>query len=586
MGFVGIPLNVVTSIVPVLLIIVGSTEDIHLLSEFRHAQRSGMLSRVAVRHMARKMGRIVLLTFITTYLGFLSVSLSGIEVLYQFGLVASTGLLLNFLITISFIPATLSLVGHWQLDGRSRFVRTRRSQAADRYWRWLYQYRVAVVAGIAAITLVAAAGIPRVQINHNVIDSLGQHSQARAHFQEVNAHLAGLQSFSIVIDSGIEDTFLKARYLEELVRMQNFIARLDQERAAPHSSTSFADYLSLLNSAFLELEEPAMPESDEVVNELMIFLNFEHVRGYVSADFSRARVVVRHDIDNTEELAGYIGTIREYLDQELDPGLTARITGQSQLVLSATTAMINGQLQSILLLMLIIVLIISLVFAELKVGLLALLPNVFPLVVLFGIMGYFGIPLNIGTTMAAAIAIGLAVDDTMHFLLRYNDELKSSRSQLVAMHATLHGEALPVIATSVALIAGFLVFTLSDFQPIVQFGILSAVVILSALVADRLAATGDPVGSAVPAGSGRGHWQEPPVPGNATVADPPVHPVECRGGLPGRFAHFQQGRSHRCYVPGDEWRGGGTGTDGRLRSHDRRPVWARGAVRGRGTAGR
>jgi hypothetical protein len=146
--------------------------------------------------------------------------------------------------------------------------------------------------------------------------------------------------------------------------------------------------------------------------------------------------------------------------------------------------MVMGQVQSIALLMFIVLVIMSALFADIKVGLLALVPNVFPVILLFGVMGYFDIPLNIGTAMAAAIAIGLAVDDTLHFMLRYNEELKSAKSQKRAMRSTLDSEALPMIATSLALTAGFLVFTQSDFQPVAQFGALSALVILSALVAD------------------------------------------------------------------------------------------------------
>jgi CRP-like cAMP-binding protein len=99
-------------------------------------------------------------------------------------------------------------------------------------------------------------------------------------------------------------------------------------------------------------------------------------------------------------------------------------------------------------------------------------------------MGIIGIPLNIGTTMAAAIAIGIAVDDTMHFMLRYNKELKSKKSKYAAMYETIHSEALPVLATSLALISGFLVFSLSNFEPVAQFGLLSALVMFAALVAD------------------------------------------------------------------------------------------------------
>jgi hypothetical protein len=173
-----------------------------------------------------------------------------------------------------------------------------------------------------------------------------------------------------------------------------------------------------------------------------------------------------------------------FVETQVDAGLSARITGDPVLTLSSTRAMINGQLQSILLLIAIVILIIAVLFTDIKVGLLAALPNVFPLLVLFGFMGYAGVPLNIGTAMAAAIAIGLAVDDTMHFLLRYNLELKTSRSQLKAMEATIQGEVLPVIATTIALTSGFLVFSFSDFEPVAQFGLLSALVMVAALVAD------------------------------------------------------------------------------------------------------
>ncbi|PUD99605.1 MAG: hypothetical protein C3L25_08695 [Candidatus Sedimenticola endophacoides] len=283
-----------------------------------------------------------------------------------------------------------------------------------------------------------------------------------------------------MIDSGIQDTFLKVRYLEEIQAIQDYIAASGLSR----STTSFTDYLALLNRAFQELEGPQLPLSDAEVNELMIFLDHRHVKAYVSEDYSTARILVRHNIASTRELQGFVDDLNRFIADHLDPGLRARVTGSSVLTLSATGAMIEGQLQSILLLLLFFVIIMSLLFTDPRVGLLAALPNAFPVLVLFGVMGYAGIPLNIGTTMAAAIAIGIAVDDTMHFMLRYNQELRRTRSQSQAVHSTLQGESLPVLATSIALMVGFLTFGLSDFDPIRQFGLLSALVIASALVAD------------------------------------------------------------------------------------------------------
>lgn len=480
MGATDIPINVVTSIIPILLIIVGSTEDIHLLSEFRHGQKAGLDSKASLKHMSRRMGGIVLLTFITTYLGFLSVGLSRIEVLWQFGLVASTGLALNFLATIILIPSILALAGKWQLDGRSKIYSGRSHWLAKRYWEWLWHHRRSIIVFFLAWTLVAVIGIPRMHINHNAIDSLGKNSEVRQKIELINENLAGLESLSIIVDSGIEDTFLKVRYLEELEQIQKYI----HEKGWSESSTSFADYLSLLNGAFQELDEAIMPESDDIITELMIFLNHKDVKAYISKDFSHARILVRHSIESSEKLKLVIQDLQQFIDQNLDTGLRARITGDSVLTLSATNAMITGQLQSIAILLVIIVLIIGVLFTELKVGLLAALPNLFPVIVMFGFMGYMHIPLNIGTTMAAAIAIGIAVDDTLHFMLRYNRELKARKSHDSAMVHSIYGEALPVVSTSVALIAGFLVFTQASFEPIVQFGALGALVITTALIAD------------------------------------------------------------------------------------------------------
>lgn len=482
MGFFNIPLNVVTSIIPILLIIVGSTEDIHLVSEFRRGQMHGMEKLKAIEKMAVKMGGIVLLTFITTYIGFLSIGLSKIEVLWQFGVLSATALLFNFFITITLIPALLRLTGDWKLDGNSRFLKTPEVgfNSAKNFYSLINNHRTLIAVILIIITSISFYGMTTIKINHNPIDNLNEDSPVKGYFKAVNENLSGLESMSVILDSGIQDTFLKSRYVEELKKLQDFI----ENQPGIRSTTSFANYLSLLNAAFEELTAPVMPESDEIINELMIFLQHEQVSAYVTEDFSRSRILIRHNLSSTQDIRETVNNIQTYLDTELDKGLRSRITGDSVLTLSATNAMINGQLKSISVLLVSIVLIISVLFLDWKVGVIAAVPNIFPVIVLFGVMGYMDIPLNIGTTMAAAIAIGLAVDDTMHFMLRYNGELKTRRSQLAAMYATLQSEALPVFATSIALTGGFLVFVFSDFEPVRQFGFLSAIVMLTALIAD------------------------------------------------------------------------------------------------------
>lgn len=480
MGWLGVPINVVTSTIPILLIVVGSTEDIHLLAEFRHAQAHCKTVDTALRRMAQRMGRTVLLTFLTTCIGFFSVGLSGIEVLVQFGMVAAIGLLFNFAITVISIPAILRLSGHWQLDGGCTHHVGDDHRWANRYWDLLAGNRLQALVLLGICMAIAVVGIPRIDVDHSPADSLGVNSPAARGIAQLDAAFAGLESFSVVLDAGIQDTFLHARYLDELAALQAHIQGLDPAL----SVTSFVDYLSLLNQALLEDETAGPPASNEEIAELMIFLDPDRVRSHIDPEFRQARILVRHGISDDQRLTALIDEIQAYLSERLDPGLSAVTAGDSVLTLSATRSMIIGQLQSVLLIVTVFVLIVAFIFTDIRVGLVAALPNLFPVLILFGVMGYTGIPLNIGTTMAAAIAIGMAVDDTLHFMLRYNQALRESRSQQQAMQQTLHEEALPVISTSVALTAGFLVFALSDFLPVAQFGLLSALVIVTALIAD------------------------------------------------------------------------------------------------------
>ena len=480
MAWLGVPLNVVTSTIPILLLVVGSTEDIHLIAEFRRAQRDGSPLEAAQASMARRMGRTVLLTFVTTWAGFLSVGLSDIEALHQFGLVASTGLLFNFVVTIVLVPAALSLAGRWRIDGAAPPLAPRGGRLARRYWALLCRYRRVTYVVMALLAALALTGVPRLTVQHNAIDSLGHDSPVAQDIRHLNDHFAGLESFSVILDAGIQDTFLHARYLGELVAVQQHLQSLMPEA----SITSFADHLTLLNRAFLEDDEAGWPQSNEEISERMLFLDRAHIDAYVSEDFSQARLIVRHAISDTGTLTTLLEDIRAHLAVSLDRGLTGRVTGDSVLSLSATDSLVLGQLQSVVLIVAIFVVIVSVLFTDLRVGLLAAVPNLFPILVLFGVMGYAGIPLNIGTAMAAAVAIGIAVDDTLHFMLRYNQSLRAAKDQQRAMRDTLQAEALPVIATSVALIGGFLVFTQSAFAPVAQFGGLVALVIATALLAD------------------------------------------------------------------------------------------------------
>ena len=482
MGFMGIPVNIMTSIVPALVIIIGSTEDIHLLAEYAAGVRNGLDRPAAIGRMADNMGVAVLLTFVTTYLGFLSIALNDIQLLFQFGLVASTGLLFNFVITAVLVPVLLRFIGHRKAEaGRRGLVQGWFRSAAVALLQAAQRHRLAVLTTAGVLVVAALLAATQLRINNNLLDYLDQESELRTDIERIHEQLSGVHSFSIVVDSGIDNTFLQVKYLEAVLKIQAFVDGLD----AFDRSFSFANFVALVNGVMDDTgdDNPLLPETDDMVREYMMFIRHSDVAGFVSEEYDRARILVRHNISSSDVLNRATAKIRAFVDANIDPALRVEITGKSVLSNKAVEEMARSQLQSLLLVGLVIMGLVSMLFVSLRAGLIALLPNLFPVAILFAVMALAGIPLNAGTSMVAAIALGICVDDTMHVMSRFHEELKRHDSRSEALVAMIRAEAVPIFATSIALAAGFGVFATSSFQPVVNFGLLSAMVILVALLA-------------------------------------------------------------------------------------------------------
>lgn len=476
MAALGIPVNIMTSIIPALLIIIGSTEDIHLLSEYHAGIIKGKKSKKAIRFMAQHMGIAVGLTFITTYFGFLSIALNDLALLRQFGLVASTGLGFNFLATILLIPAALKLFG-------SRKNRQQKSSKPDLFTRlavnvlhYIKDHRLHVSVSLLLLSAVAVYGALQMRVNNNVMDYFSDRSSFYRYTEILHKRLSGMQTFSIVV-TGQKGSFEQLMQLEELQSLQQFL----EDSGKFDSSYSYADFIGVVHSG-IDSETPSapyLPVRDEVVKEYCQMLDRKVLRPFVSDDFSQARIIVRHNISSSRELNQSVANIIDFAGQWLAPGLSVQVTGESYLNNRAVDYMADGQARSLALMLIVIFLLVSLLFMQMKAGMIAVLANLFPILSLFGVMGYLDLALDTGTAMVAAIAMGIAVDHSMHFMVRYQHAEQVSNNLL---ESTVRKEATPIIATALALAMGFTTLCLSEFPPVARFGLLSALVMLLALI--------------------------------------------------------------------------------------------------------
>lgn len=483
MATIGVELNVVTSVVPLLLVVVGSTEDVHLLAAYFDARRSGDKSRPAIEAMASATGLAVLLTFATTYLGFLSISLNDIGLLRQCGLVASSGLLFNFVITILGVPAALALAGEASKHARPPPVERYRS-IASALFRLTSRHRKSIQIGSALLLILGAIGASGLRVNNDFMDYLPTDAPIVEQVQRLHSELAGVEHFDLVMAGGIEGTFERLRYLREIAKLQRFL----DGTGLFDKTQSFADIVREANRVMQGMApgERKLPEDDAVVRELLLFLDGDYLDSYVNKDLSVTRLSVRHGITASSELADAIGSVEAFIESAIDPALKVTLTGKSILAQQAADSLAMGQAESLVLVIVVIFLVIAALFVNPKAGLLAVIPNLLPVVILFGVMGFAGIPLNTGTSMVAAIAIGISVDDTMHFMVRYHQEMAQQPSTEAAILATMEREAGPIMATSMALMLGFGTLAFSSFPPVVHFGLLGAMVFALALAATFL----------------------------------------------------------------------------------------------------
>ena len=483
MAALDIPVNVMTSIVPALLIIIGSTEDIHLLSEYLAGRAERLPRYAAINRMSDRMSVAIMLTLVTTYFGFLSVALNDLRILQVFGLVASTGLLLNFLITVTLVPAVLSL-----LPERAEGTNGRRGSGTATIARVtsllanrVRLYRRTTLYICLFIVVAAAYGAASIRVNNSSLSYFDDQSKVIQNLDRLQEMLSGAETLSIVVESGIEGTFLKLRYLEEMELLQEFLL----DAGIADLSVGFVDYLKVMNRAMEgeDEEELYLPESDRLVAEYMLLINRKDIRGFVTDDFSSSRIVVRHRLESSLDLNRALEQIGEFVEDEMDPGLKVTVTGQSVLTAKAADYLATAQMQSLGLMIVVILVILSVLFIDLKAGIIAVIPNLFPIIILFGVMGYLDIPLDPSTAMTAAIAIGICVDDTMHFMVRYQEISKSESDDGKILSRTIEEESTPIVSTSFALALGFGALALSDFPPIAHFGLLSSLVMILALLA-------------------------------------------------------------------------------------------------------
>ncbi|MGJ8638641.1 MAG: MMPL family transporter [Opitutaceae bacterium] len=480
MGYCGFTINPVTIIIPTLLLVVGCTEDIHLIAEYAWGLGNKEKKYEAIRNMAVKSGTAIFLTSLTTFVGFITIAPNSIPMLSEFGISASFGMVLNFVITILVVPTIFT----WFPAPKAFKKVEKESMVGVRklIMSAVLKHKKLSVAATFILCAVSVFGCFKIVIDTNYVSFFKEDSEIRQLFRKASRDLVGGNNFFVVIDSGYENGVKDPRTLQQIEKLTDYIAS-KYDKAIGYAS--FVRKLRMeLNDGDLNFR--SIPDSGEEISQYTLMLNPDDLTRFVDFDMQKACVLVRCRVAGSGPTNAMVADIEDWVKRNMSPKLDVKLTGEPLLVAKASDVISRELIKNLVYVFAAIFVIISILFVSLKAGLLAMVPNVFPVLVNFGFMGIFSIPLSTATFPVAIVALGIAVDDTIHLMVRYSKELKTTSDNLEAIETTIRKELRPVFTTSVALILGFCVLLLAEFGSAQQFGLLAAVAILSAFVSDLL----------------------------------------------------------------------------------------------------
>ena len=219
-----------------------------------------------------------------------------------------------------------------------------------------------------------------------------------------------------------------------------------------------------------------------LINNFDVVLGNDTLSRFMTSDFSRTNLLLLTHLSSSKDFLETKAKILTKVGTTFSPQLQWDVTGLGIAISASSYQLISGQVKSLLLTFMLIFAMMALLFISTKVGVIALIPTIFPILVNFGVMGWFNIPLSFATGMIASIAIGLAVDDTIHYLFRYNSEFKKDLDKDRALKATLSSLGRPIVTTSLTISCGFAILMISHFKPTGLFGLLMVVTMMSALI--------------------------------------------------------------------------------------------------------
>jgi len=489
MGILGWPVDAMTQNIPTIVLVVGICNAVHILSRFSEESRTRCIDTRAEREdvlmfVVRDIGRSCFITSLTTAFAFAAFLTSSFMSFQHFGCISAFGVLATLLLTFSLLPI---LVAH----ARPGWIR---SVKASTFWEDFTEVLVdigsefprRILVGGAILTAVFAYGASQINVETNHYTLLGRDNPVVHWANWVEDNLRAPESIELELILPPGQSLDDPLALKEVDKVSQFLETEFNGVGPVHSVLApIRRVYFLLNGSIPGYDR--LPEDDISLSEVFLFMPSSAVSNWLTLDRRHVRLSAEAVSLPTGEQNEIVKELEKYLSTQLPYDWTYGLTGSLPIFASMMNMMLKTQVQTFILAFVAVWFCLWIYFRSITVATLGMFPNVLPVLMMLGTLGYWDIPLDVEMTMTAAIVLGLAVDDTVHLLAQYQRRASEGVSPSEAMRGALTHVGRSVVTTSIALSISFLCLTfLSSFEAAANFGLMAAISIFTALVADLL----------------------------------------------------------------------------------------------------
>ncbi|MBT6178329.1 MAG: MMPL family transporter [Deltaproteobacteria bacterium] len=477
--------TLVTGVLIPIILAIGIADSVHVLSEFYHALRRGLEREEAALQSTAELLVPCFFTTATTMAGMLALSTAELQPIREFGFMAAFGVASAFVLSITLGPILLMFVR----PPDAKFHLQQEEDFIARFLNWLsaesINRSIIVLAGSVVLVLASIYAISQMSIGTNSLLYFKEDSAIRKDTSHIDAMLGGTATFEILVET--EPGGLKEP--ENLKHLESVESWLESNTDINHV-VSPMDSIKALHHVLKDKPQggPQLPDTRAMTAQLFLLMEgAENFESTVQDDYSVSRMTGRVKLTNSEELAKSVPELEKQLKTKfVNEDVKISLTGFIKLMSSMEQYLLKSQLKSFLVAFIIITLMLWALLRSFKLALFSMIPNFTPICVGLGVMSALNIPLDPGTVMIGGLALGLVVDDTVHFLVRFRRKLYSDHSMATAVAETITEVGRPITVTSIILSISFLILLLGSFTPNIHFGGVTSIVVLLALVADLL----------------------------------------------------------------------------------------------------